>query len=69
MALRTAAYQEMTEYLRHQKRSGGNEVENVRNGGLGKMVLTEHSGQASIQPPEPSDKMFETPIIRKRQRQ
>src|SRR6266480_1655408 len=65
--LETALNQEITEHLGHEKH-GQPAAGNVRNGTRAKTVLTEASGQVSIEVPRDRDGSFEPQIVRKRQR-
>jgi len=65
--LETALNQELTEHLGHEKH-GQPAAGNVRNGNRAKTVLTEASGQVSIEVPRDRDGSFEPQIVRKRQR-
>lgn len=68
--LETALNEELTKYLGHEKnradpdRGSGN----VRNGTRPKTVLTEATGQITIEVPRDRDGSFEPKIVRKRQR-
>ena len=65
--LETALNQELTEHLGHEKH-GQPAAGNVRNGTRAKTVLTESTGQVSIEAPRDRDGSFEPQIVRKRQR-
>jgi putative transposase len=65
--LETALNQELTEHLGHEKH-GQPAAGNVRNGNRAKTVLTEASGQVSIEVPRDRDGSFEPQIVKKRQR-
>src|SRR5262249_53867159 len=65
----TAANQEMTEPLGHDKHGlVTSETGNVRNGPRAKTVLTEASGQVGIEVPRDRQGTFEPQIVKKRQR-
>jgi putative transposase len=67
--LETALDQELTEHLGHEKNGHvTNEAGNIRNGTRPKTVLTESTGQVSIDVPRDRDGTFEPQVIRKRQR-
>lgn len=68
--LETALSEELTEHLGHKKhrpdrdRTSGN----VRNGKRPKTVLTEATGEVTIEVPRDRDGSFEPQIVKKRQR-
>ena len=67
--LETALNQELTEHLGHEKNgTPDQETGNVRNGTRPKTVLTEASGQVTIEVPRDRAGTFEPQIVRKRQR-
>ena len=68
--LETALNEELTEHLGHEKNRAGADREggNVRNGTRPKTVLTEATGQVTIDVPRDRDGSFEPQIVRKRQR-
>jgi putative transposase len=68
--LETALNEEMTEHLGHEKHQADPEREsaNVRNGTRPKTVLTEATGQVTIEVPRDRDSTFEPVIVKKRQR-
>ncbi|RCS61208.1 IS256 family transposase [Microbacterium sp. JB110] len=68
--LETALNEELTEHLGHEKNRAdpGREGRNVRNGARPKTVLTEATGQVTIDVPRDRDGSFEPQIVRKRQR-
>src|SRR5215472_15070081 len=67
--LETALNQELTEHLGHDKHGPvTSETGNVRNGTRAKTVLTEGTGQVSIDVPRDRDGTFDPRIVRKRQR-
>jgi len=67
--LETALDQELTEHLGHEKHApAGNEAGNVRNGTRPKTVLTEATGEVSIEVPRDRAGTFEPQIVKKRQR-
>ena len=68
--LETALNEELTEHLGHEKnRAGADRVNtNVRNGTRPKTVLTEATGQVTIEVPRDREGTFEPQIVRKRQR-
>ena len=67
--LETALNQELTEHLGHDKHGPvTSPAGNIRNGTRAKTVLTEASGQVSIEVPRDRDGSFEPQIVRKRQR-
>ena len=68
--LETALNEEMTEHLGHEKHQAdqGRDSANVRNGSRPKTVLTEASGQVTIDVPRDRDGSFQPVIVKKRQR-
>lgn len=68
--LETALNEELTEHLGHEKNraDAGRENANVRNGTRLKTVLTEATGQVTIEVPRDRDGSFEPQIVKKRQR-
>ena len=68
--LETALNEEMTEHLGHEKHQAepGRFASNVRNGTRPKTVLTEATGQVTIEVPRDRDGSFEPVIVKKRQR-
>src|SRR5579872_5051106 len=65
--LETALDQELTEHLGHEKNGHVvNEAGNIRNGSRPKTVLTEGTGQVSIDVPRDRDGTFEPQIVRQR---
>jgi putative transposase len=68
--LETALNEEMTEHLGHEKNQAdpGRDSANVRNGSRPKTVLTEATGQVTIEVPRDRDGSFQPQIVRKRQR-
>src|ERR1700743_269615 len=67
--LETALDQELTGHLGHERNGPVvNEAGNVRNGSRPKTVLTESTGQVSIDVPRDRDGTLEPQIVRKRQR-
>ena len=68
--LETALIEEMTEHLGHEKHQAepGRDSANVRNGSRPKTVLTEATGQVTIEVPRNRDGSFEPQIVKKRQR-
>jgi putative transposase len=68
--LETALNEEMTEHLGHEKHQAepGREGANVRNGSRPKTVLTEATGQVTIEVPRDRDGSFQPVIVKKRQR-
>ncbi len=68
--LEAALNEEMTEHLGHEKNRAdpGRESSNVRNGTRQKTVLTEATGQVTIEVPRDRDGSFEPQIVKKRQR-
>ena len=68
--LETALNEEMTDHLGHEKHQADPEREgaNVRNGTRPKTVLTEATGQVTIEVPRDRDSTFEPVIVKKRQR-
>ena len=68
--LETALNEELTEHLGHEKNRADPDREgrNVRNGTRPKTVLTEATGQVTIEVPRDRDGTFEPQIVRKRQR-
>jgi len=67
--LETALNQEMTEHLGHERNGRPDpETGNVRNGTRPKTVLTEATGQVTIDVPRDRAGSFEPQIVRKRQR-
>jgi putative transposase len=68
--LETALNEEMTEHLGHEKNQAdpGRDSANVRNGSRPKTVLTEATGQVTIEVPRDRDGTFQPQIVRKRQR-
>ncbi|SNU02583.1 Transposase (or an inactivated derivative), partial [Ruaniaceae bacterium KH17] len=68
--LEAALNEEMTEHLGHEKNRAdpGRESSNVRNGTRPKTVLTEATGQVTIEVPRDRDGSFEPQIVKKRQR-
>ena len=68
--LETALNEELTEHLGHEKDRAGPDRENgnVRNGTRPKTVLTEATGQVTIEVPRDRDGSFEPQIVKKRQR-
>ena len=68
--LETALNEELTEHLGHAKNRAdpGRESANVRNGTRPKTVLTEATGQVTIDVPRDRDGSFEPQIVKKRQR-
>ncbi|GAC1372009.1 MAG: hypothetical protein NVSMB43_08350 [Pseudarthrobacter sp.] len=67
--LETALNEEMTEHLGHEKHQApeGSGAGNFRNGTRPKTVLTETTGQVSIDVPRDRDGTFEPVIVKKRQ--
>jgi transposase-like protein len=69
VVLETALDQELTEHLGHERHGPVvNEAGNVRNGSRAKTVLTESTGEVSIEVPRDREGTFEPQIVRKRQR-
>ena len=68
--LETALNEELTEHLGHEKNRAdpGRENANVRNGTRPKTVLTEATGEVTIDVPRDRDGSFEPQIVKKRQR-
>jgi putative transposase len=68
--LETALNEEMTEHLGHEKNQAdpGRDSANVRNGSRPKTVLTEATGQVTIEVPRDRDGTFQPVIVKKRQR-
>jgi transposase-like protein len=67
--LETALNQELTEHLGHEKNGSPDpDTGNVRNGTRPKTVLTESSGQVTIDVPRDRAGTFEPQIVKKRQR-
>ncbi|WP_157009235.1 IS256 family transposase [Agromyces laixinhei] len=68
--LETALHEEMTEHLGHEKHRAepGGEGRNVRNGTRPKTVLTEATGEVTIEVPRDRAGTFEPVIVKKRQR-
>jgi len=68
--LETVLNEEMTERLGHEKHQGepGRFASNVRNGTGPKTVLTEATGQVTIEVPRDRDGSFEPVIVKKRQK-
>lgn len=68
--LETALNEEMTEHFGHEKHQAdpGRFASNVRNGTRPKTVLTEATGQVTIEVPRDRDGSFEPVIVKKRQR-
>jgi len=68
--LETALNEEFTEHLGHEKNRADPDREgrNVRNGAGPKTVLTEATGQVTIDVPRDRDGSFEPQIVKKRQR-
>ncbi|WP_309616391.1 IS256 family transposase [Salinibacterium sp.] len=68
--LETALDEELTEHLGHEKNRAdpARENANVRNGTRPKTVLTEATGQVTIEVPRDRDGSFEPQIVKKRQR-
>ena len=68
--LETALNEEMTEHLGHEEHQAepGRDSANVRNGSRPKTVLTEATGQVTIEVPRDRDGSFEPQIVKKRQR-
>lgn len=68
--LETALNEELTEHLGHEKNRAdpGRENANVRNGTRAKTVLTEATGEVTIDVPRDRDGSFEPQIVKKRQR-
>lgn len=68
--LETALNEEMTEHLGHEKHRAepGEEGRNVRNGTRPKTVLTEATGEVTIEVPRDRAGTFEPVIVKKRQR-
>ncbi|WP_426623730.1 IS256 family transposase [Leifsonia sp. McL0607] len=68
--LETALNEELTEHLGHEKNRADLDREsgNVRNGTRPKTVLTEATGQVTIDVPRDRDGSFEPKIVKKRQR-
>lgn len=68
--LETALNEELTEHLGHEKNRAdpGRGSGNIRNGTRPKTVLTEATGQVTIEVPRDRDGSFEPQIVKKRQR-
>ena len=66
--IETALDQELAGYLRREKHAPGAGTGNVRNGSRPKTVLTESTGEVSIDVPRDRDGTFEPQIVKKRQR-
>ncbi len=68
--LETALNEELTEHLGHEKNRAGPDRDggNIRNGTRPKTVLTEATGQVTIEVPRDRDGTFEPQIVKKRQR-
>lgn len=68
--LETALSEELTEHLGHEKDRADPDREgrNVRNGARPKTVLTEATGQVTIDVPRDRDGSFEPQIVKERQR-
>jgi putative transposase len=67
--IETALDQELAGHLGHGKHApAGNETGNVRNGSRPKTVLTESTGEVSVDVPRDRDGTFEPQIVKKRQR-
>ena len=66
--IETALDQELARYLRREKHAPGAGTGNVRNGSRPKTVLTESTGEVSIDVPRDRDGTFEPQIVKKRQR-
>ncbi len=68
--LETALNEELTEHVGHEKNGAdpGRRSSNVRNGSRPKTVLTEATGQVTIDVPRDRDGTFEPQIVKKRQR-
>lgn len=66
--LETALNEELTEHLGHEKHHAPDERDgtNVRNGTRPKAVLTEATGEVTIEVPRDRDGTFEPVIVRKR---
>jgi len=67
--IETALDQELAGHLGHGKHApAGNGTGNVRNGSRPKTVLTESTGEVSVEVPRDRDGTFEPQIVKKRQR-